>query len=199
MSLAGVSWPERAVFVVFCVALAASPLLAHLAIHALPGVAPDEPWYDRGIYVSWACLILFSWAWLPRLNLPAKERLGAWLLFIGLELAYPVASWLVEGGDRLHAFADVASCFSTSLALAAGCLLAWRGAAMLWQREFFILGPLAFVAFFVVWPGLSVEWDWWVAWELPHGGPLSQTLRALGVFAGTTGVLRNMLRSDVLR
>ena len=193
-----VSWPERVVFVALCVATAASPMLAHLAIHALPGVGP-EPWYDSGIYVSWAFLIYFSWSFLPSLALPAKQRALAWALFFGLELGYPIASWLLEGGDRLHLFADLSSYFSTSLALAAGGLLVWKGAVMLRGGDAFILFPLGFVAFFVVWPGLSVEWDWWAAYELPRGGATSQVLRALGVVAGTTGVLRNMLRSDVLR
>lgn len=191
-----ISWPERGVFVALCVAIAASPLLAHLAMHALPGVGP-EPWYDHGIYVSWAFLIYFSWACLPSLALPTKKRLLAWALFFGLELGYPVASWLLEGGARLHVFADLSSYFSTSLALAAGGLLVWKGGAMVRAGDAGILLPLGFVAFFVVWPGLSVEWDWWVAYELPHGDVTSQVLRALGVLSGTMGVARNLLRSEV--
>jgi hypothetical protein len=197
MSLTTVSWPERIVFVALCVVTSATPVVAHLAIHALPGEALVDRWYDNGVYLSWAFLIYFSWACLPRLSLPARQRAVAWVSFFALELAYPVVSWLLEGGTRLHVYADVASYFSSSLAFAAGGLLLWAGGAMVRKGEWFILLPLAFVAFFVVWPGLSVEWDWWAVVELPHGDVLSQALRGLGVVAGTTGVLRNLLASDV--
>jgi len=190
MSISSVSWPERIVFGLLCVATAGAPLLAHVAIHSLPGAA-EESWFDGGIYVSWAFLIYFSWACLPDLDLPDRKRRLAWAAFLALEVAYPLASWVIEGGSRLHAFADVASYFSTSLALAAGLLLAHRGVLQLREEPGLII-PLGFLGFFVVWPGISVEWSWWRQVELPMNDVPSQILRSLGVVAGTSGVYRNL-------
>lgn len=198
MSISSVSWPERLLFVSLCGATAGAPLAGYLLIRALPG-APEGRWFDTGVYLSWAFLIYFSWACLPDLDLPAKKRAVAWVSFGLLEFGYPVASWLFEGGTRAHLFADLASCFSTSLALAAGGFLLWRSAGGLRRGDWGLLLPLAFVGFFIGWPGLAVEWDWWTTVELPSGDVLSQVLRALGVITGTTGVLRNMLASELLR
>ncbi|MBL8920417.1 MAG: hypothetical protein JNJ54_16255 [Myxococcaceae bacterium] len=186
-------------FLLLCVGVAASPALAYFAVHSLDGAEAPSRWYDGGVYLSWAFLIYFSWACLPSRELPARARLRAWVLFFLLELAYPAVSWLLEGGTRLHVFADVTSYFSTNIALSAGALLTIRGASLLRGGDWGILVPLAFVAFFIVLPGLSVEWDWWQVVELPHGDGLSQGLRAAGVLSGAAGVFRNLRRSSLFR
>lgn len=197
MSISTVPWPERALFVTLCVATAAAPMLAYFTIHELPG-APPGRWFDSGVYVSWAFLIYFSWACLPDLDLPGRKRLVAWASFVGLELAYPVMSWVLEGGARQYVFADLASYFSTSLALAVSALIFLKGAAMVREGDRGIIFALLIIAYFVVWPGLAVEWDWWTTVELPHGDVVSQVLRGLGAVAGTTGVLRNLRGSSLV-
>lgn len=182
-------WLENAVFVLLCVAVAGCTLVAYLVIHTIPG-APSANWYDSGVYVSWAFLIYFSWVTLPRRALPPRKRLAAWALFLLLEIGYPVLSWLLEGGDRAHLFGDLTSYFSSSLALSVGALLTWAGAKMV-RRDVGMIVPLAFVGFFIVWPGLAVEWAWWQAVELQEG-PLSQLLRAAGVMSGAIGIARNL-------
>jgi hypothetical protein len=188
---------ELGVFLLLCLGVAASPALAHVAIHSLDGAEVPPRWYDGGVYLSWAFLSYFSWACLPSRSLPARARLRAWALFFLFELAYPAVSWLLEGGTRLHVFADVTSYFSTNIALSAGALLVLKGTGDVVRGDWGILLPLAFVGFFIVLPGLSVEWAWWEFVELPHGDPLSQGLRAAGVLAGTAGVFRNLHSSSL--
>ncbi|MFZ5443038.1 MAG: hypothetical protein ACOZQL_23730 [Myxococcota bacterium] len=196
MSFSTVPWPERILFGALCVATAAAPMLAHATLHSLPD-APPGRWYDSGVYVSWAFLIYFSWTCLPDLELPPKRRLAAWAAFLALEFAYPAVSWLLEGADRRYLFADIASYFSTCLAVAASVLLFDRGLRLVRGGDAGIVLVLLIISYFLVWPGLVVEWDWWALVELPQGDEVSQLLRGLGVVAGTVGVLRNLRRSSL--
>ena len=56
---------------------------------------------------------------------------------------------------------------------------------------------LLVVAYFVAWPGLVVEWNWWTVVELPQANALGQVLRVMGLADGTTAVLRNLRRSSL--
>lgn len=191
-----VSLPEQIGYALLCVLTAAAPMVAFVSLHAVPGVPPGR-WYDSGVFVSWAFLIYFSWACLPGLDQPPQKRRREWALFVSLELAYPVLSGLLEGDSRLFLLADVFSVFSTSVAGAASLLLVYKGAQLVRAGDAMVLPVLLVVGYVMAWPGLVVEWYWWAVVELPRADALSQALRAAGVVAGTTAVMRNLWNSPL--
>lgn len=190
-------WARWALFLTLCAAVACAPLAAHLLLKSMPnaGAWMESRWLN-GIYLSWAALIYFSWAFVPSVSAPWRE----WILFFALEFAYPALSWGLGEGSRLYLAADICSYFSTSLAVTIGVMLVWFGIRGLLGDGDMIGIPVALVfAFFcVLLPGAAGELAWWRQVELEGGGWVSPTLRVAGIGLGMAGVMRNLVEADLL-
>jgi hypothetical protein len=185
---------EWVAFVALCLAVAAAPLAAFVLLQELPANAWTESRWVRGVYGSWAVLIYFSWAFLPPIHAPVRERLQAWGWFLGLELAYPAVSSMMSGGSGANLGADLASYASTCVAGgAAAALLRGMGQGLREPYAWAWMPPaLAIVLLLLLLPAGMIEAAWWQTAGLGIGQSAEAAVRVVGVGAGMAGVLRNL-------
>lgn len=182
-------------FVALCAGLAFSPLAGFLMIRQMPGVATwiDSPWLG-GVYLSWALLVYFSWAFLPRTD----ERWQEWVLFLGLELVYPIAMWGISRSQWI--VVDVLTYWSSCVAGGAGYLLVskvLRGVRTEQPRDWVAMIPGLLLAIYgLVIPSLGIESAWWQLADLGGAGDWSSALRVAGISLGSAGVVRNLARME---
>jgi hypothetical protein len=192
-------WGRRFEWVLFCLlcgVVALAPMVAHVLLLSLPNAGGwlGSVWLN-GIYLSWAFLIYFSWAFLPGMQAPFRERMRGWVVFLVLELAYPVLSWGLEGDSRVYLAVDVFSYVSTCVAVGAAFVLLREGTENAWEGG--VLLALVATLFCILLPGVVGEVAWWQQVELPGDGWMGPVLRAGGVGMGVTGVVRNLRASEI--